>query len=185
MARKVTLKKPATAPDTGRDDLAVMHPEISLPIAGRVVVVHEYGFTQGLRVRARAKALVADLQASIELGEALTEDMMDVLATHAELLKDLMAESLVRLPPEADAEAIASALAIERAWVGQLGDADGNLLLAAWWGVCGPFFVRQVARRISQTIQLRGPRAGPTSTPPSPPPDTEPPPSSAGTPSGS
>ncbi|MFC5525212.1 DUF6631 family protein [Rhodanobacter ginsengisoli] len=184
MARKVTPKKTAR-PDEGRNDVAVMHPELSLPIDGRVVVVHEYGFTQGLRVRARAKALVSDLQASIEVGEALTEDMMDVLATHGELLKDLMAESLVRLPPEADAEAIASALAIERAWVGQLGDADGNLLLSAWWGVCGPFFVRQVARRISQTIQLRGPRAGPTSTSPSPPPDTEPPPSSAGTPSDS
>lgn len=170
MARKV---KPKTQPrpDEGRDDLSVLHPEITLTLAGRAITVREYGFIEGLRLRAELAPLVADLGKLFEGGEGLLEDVLDVLGTHAEAVQ----------------RAIAASAGVDMDWVAKLGDAEGDQLVQAWWGVCGPFFVRQIVRRLRERLaraQLAGVSDGATPTPTSPPPDTAPPSSLVDTPSG-
>lgn len=86
--------------------------------------MREYRFVDGMRVRAKAKHLVQDLHQQIAAGEALTEDVLNVLAVHADLVRELVIEATFG----ADAD-----------WYDALDDANGTQLLIAWWSVCGPF----------------------------------------------
>jgi hypothetical protein len=153
MARKIDPNASATPPtDDPGEDLAIVQPDQELELAGCKVTVLEYRFVDGLRVRAKAKALVADLRSLVESGEALTEDVLDVLATHGTLVRELMAEAT----DGADAD-----------WIDSLSADDGETLLLTWWAVNGPFFMRQIVRRLAEKAvfeaQLNG-SAGPTSS---------------------
>lgn len=167
MARKLN-KKTIARPEEGRDDLAVLHPELEITVAGRDLVVREYGLVDGLRLRAQLRPFTAALQAQFERGGALVEDVMDLIAEHWDSLRGAVAQSA----------------GVEAEWIDGLGDADGDLLLNAWWGVCGPFFVRQILRRAAEQARRQA-LAGPTSTSSSSMPDTAPLANSAATPSGS
>lgn len=173
MARKIDPAAPrATAqakPDQGADDLAIIHPDRTLTIAGREVTLREYRFTEGLFVRARCKQLLADLHAQIKTGEMLTEDVLDVLATHSDLVLSLITESA----------------GVEREWLEGLSLTDGDQMMMTWWAVCGPFFVRPIARRLGQELLLKTASVGLTSSPASPQPASVDPSSSTATPSGS
>jgi len=164
MARKYTKPVPAPKPDDGSKDLGILNPDITLELAGRTVTVREPRFVQGLRIRAKAHELTRDLTASIKSGEGFTDDVLDVLAKHDELARELVCE----VTEGADVD-----------WIEGLSDADGEKLLLAWWTCCGPFFVRQIARRLADEIRMQAlvdsATAGATSSTPSPAPDTEPP----------
>lgn len=169
MARKVSSKKPDTRPDTGRDDLAVLHPDGTLKIAGRDVTIREYRFVPGMAVRIKAKPLSHALAGQIKSGSALTEDIIDVLAAHDALVRELILDAIEGAGEDPQRAEWA-------AWIGKLGDADGEQLLLLWWSVCGPFFLRQAVRRIGQQIQLQAELArlaGPIPTHASPPPGME------------
>jgi len=141
----------------GAHDLSVMHPDVEMEIAGRRVTVREPRFLQGLRIRSKAHALVRDLAASIKGGEGLTDDVLDVLARHDALVREL----IVEVTDGADID-----------WVEALSDIDGETLLLAWWSVCGPFFVRQIARRLADEARVQAlieqASGGPTSPSSSP-----------------
>lgn len=169
MARKVAKPKAEIArPDKGRDDLSVLYPDVTLPIAGRDVTVREYGFIEGLQLRPKMAPMIADLDRLFTTGEALVEDILDMLGNHVDL---------VRL-------AIAQSTRTDVDWVGGLNDADGDLLVNTWWGVCGPFFMRQVLRRHMDRAERRR-LAGAASSPSSSTAASAPSPSSAAAPSGS
>jgi hypothetical protein len=150
---------PATTP--GEDDLAILIPDIPLTLAGRSVTVREPRFIQGMRIRAKAHALTRDLTASIQGGEGLTDDVMDVLSRHDALVKELICE----VTENADID-----------WIDGLSEIDGEKLMLAWWACCGPFFVRQIARRLADTLRtqalVNAASAMRTSSKPSPQPDT-------------
>lgn len=171
MARKVdrNKKSPSAPPARGADDLAVMMPNLPITVAGRALVVREYGFDDGLRVRALMAPLTRDLGQMFTSGEeALVEDIMDLLGAHVDRVR----------------QAIAISTGTDVAWVAALGDTDADLLLNAWWGVCGLFFVRQVMRRSAERAQRKA-LAGATSSPSSPPPASADRSNSAATPSDS
>lgn len=183
MARKVAKPVEAPAPETGADDLLVLHPDATQTIGGRAVTMRAYRFVPGMRVRAKSPQLVRDLQAQIESGTALTEEITDVLAAHEALVRELMLDAI----EGADQE---PARAEWAAWIAGLDDTDGELLLLVWWGVCGPFFLRTIVRRWHQARQLKEDMdalfAGLTSMPASSSPATARPDSSdTNTPSGS
>jgi hypothetical protein len=183
MARKIKPPVEAPAPDSGAGDLLVLHPDATVTIGDRTVTIREYRFVSGLQVRAKSVRLVVDLKAQIESGSALVEEVIDVLAVHQELVRELILDAI----DGADKEPARGELA---AWIAGLGDAEGELLLLTWWGVCGSFFVRQIMRRWGQARQLKADlaqaSAGATSTPASPLPDTATPTTSAPpTPNGS
>lgn len=184
MATRISSKtaKPKRAQPNvaaGADDVNVLHPDITLTIAGRTVTIREYRFVNGLSVRAKALPFTRALQAQIESGSAVTEDILDVMAAQQELVRELILDAI----EGSDAE---PARAEIEQWIVGLDDEPGELLMLTWWGVCGPFFVRQVARRIGQRIELqkdllklRQARDGATSTPALPPLATATPSSSA------
>lgn len=150
MATKV--KAPVAAVVPGADDLQVLHPERSATIAGRKVVVREYGFIEGLGLRPKVQPLLDDLYAQISGGGVpVLEQILVMLGQHHQLIQEL----------------VATAADVEPEWVASLNQDDGYILLMMWWGANGPFFVRSVFRRVVAAAAEAAVRAGRTSTPPS------------------
>ena len=166
MARTVEKPKPKKeiappAASAGDNDLQVLHPEGALQIAGRDLVVREYGFIEGLQLRPRVQPLLDDLYKLITGGGLELEQIIVVLGQHVDLVVEL--------------EAISADVDVE--WMRTLNQQDGQDLLMAWWSVNGPFYLRALVNRAHAergAAEARR-RAGQTSTPPSSPPDTEPP----------
>lgn len=169
MAKKVAEESQA-APNKGAasaaDEISVLHPDRSFELAGRQITVHEYGHIEGLRLQAWAKPFLDDLYARMALGSAppTAIQVQDLFAEHADLVCEM--------------EALAAG--VDRAWVEQLSDQDGELLMAVWWQVNANFFFRRVFARAAAERRERK-SAGATSTTPSSAPATDaPPPTSAG-----
>lgn len=162
LEKKSANSKPS-APDKGADDLSVMYPDVTVTIAGREITVREYRFEEGLRIRALMRPFTADLDRLFTDGEALVEDVADLTGEHIDLVR----------------QAIAQSAGVEPEWIAGLNDADGDLLLNVWWGVCGSFFIRQVVRRAAERAR-RAAFAGATLSTSSPAPTTAAPTSSAG-----
>lgn len=64
MARKVTRKKSAT----GAEDLSVIHPDRTIIIAGRDVVMREYGFFESLELLPLLEPILVDLEEQAKAG---------------------------------------------------------------------------------------------------------------------
>lgn len=148
MARKVKEAAPVAAP--GADDLEVLHPEREVTIAGRQLVVREYGFVEGLKLRPLYAPLIETLKPVLAEGELPDlEQILGLLVQHADALPPLMATACDQ-PVE---------------WVASLGHEDGHNLMLVWWGVLGPFFVRSAAGQLLSERLRAMRRAGVTSTP--------------------
>ena len=155
MAKKIN--PPRQANQVASDELAILHPERTLTVAGRALTVREYGFVEGLAVHRDARALVADLAALVRTqGDAPWDAVLDVLGQHDAVVIEL----------------VARACDVEAEWLRGLSDADGQMLLMLWWAVNGPFFVRRVVTVLATEAARRS--AGANSTPPSSPQDTTP-----------
>lgn len=152
----------APAPEAEASDLAVLHPERELVLAGERIVVREYGNVEWLRLLPRAEPLVASIAAALARDAAPTyEQALAVIAEHIDALLPLIAQAADR-PPE---------------WIDTLAPDAVELLLMTWWGVNAHFFV---ARAINRLAVAQGEQralaalAGAPSTPPSSPPATAP-----------
>jgi hypothetical protein len=164
------LKQPKAKKAPGAD-LDVLHPNREAIIAGRKIVLREYGFVEGLRLRPLTRPFTDDLYTVFGKGTPPDyEEILDIIGRHADTVLELAA--------------VAADVEIE--WVRKLSSADGDLLLLLWWGATSPFFIQNLLRRVGieqEAARLRNP-AGATSTPPSLPITTTPS-SSADTPSAS
>jgi hypothetical protein len=147
MAKKAPAAKSTSPVNPEADDLAILHPEISLPIGGEKITIREYGLVEGLRVRALVAPFTSDLVKLFERGPFLTDDVIDLLGLHVDLVM----------------EAVAISVDKPASWVRELGPEEGNLLLMGWWGVHGPFFIRQIASRQAEKFRLAA-LGGQTST---------------------
>ncbi|MGO4699802.1 DUF6631 family protein [Dyella sp. 2RAB6] len=167
MARKLRKDEPNKAPPkSGADDLSVLHPDMTVSIAGQSVTVREYGLLEGLIVRGYMRPFTADLERMLSTGsEVLTEDVMDAIGLHAHLVHRALAQSIAVAGNEASET--------DMQWIGQLKDLDGDRLLNTWWGVNGLFFLRQATRRVAERARRQA-LDGATSTLSSPPPDSDP-----------
>ncbi|MDI3489558.1 MAG: hypothetical protein PWP11_835 [Thauera sp.] len=173
MARKINRPDPAgpSAAAQEADDLDVLHPERVLSIGGRQVVVREYGNVEWLRLLPSASPLVTALAEKLGEGAALDyETALGVLAEHIDAVLPFVLQS-------AD---------MDRAAFDALGADDAELLLMAWWGVNGRFFVQRAANRlgVAQLQAALARSAGANSTQPSSPTATAPQ-TSVATPQGS
>lgn len=160
MAKKVA-KPQESAPNTaGADDLQILHPEVRVQVAGREVVVREYGFIEGLRLRPTVQPLLDDLYALMKGRSLELEQIIVVLGKHADLVAKL----------------ISIAADVDGDFLNSLTQRDGQLLMMAWWSVNGPFYLsalvdRAAAEQLAEQQARR--HAGATSTPSSSPLDTE------------
>lgn len=148
MTEVVTKKEKATP---GENDLQVLHPELTAVIAGRSITMREYGFIEGLKVRALAKPLIATLHAIVSSGRVPEiDDVQFMLAEHADNVALL----------------IAQAANVEPEWVLKLENQyEGDQLLAMWWGCNGHFFIRKAIDQVRQNLLVSAMRAGQIPTP--------------------
>lgn len=162
MAKRI--EKPAAKhTDVGADDLDILFPDRELMIAGKKITVREYGFVEGLRIRAAAKPFIEDLAGVMKAtGVPLVEQITGLIEKHAELVIVLIAES-------AD---------VDQAFMRALSDSEGEALMGCWWSVNGPFFLNKAKDRLRAEVvdnQLRKSLvAGQTSLPNSSPTTTTP-----------
>ena len=138
MARRVEKK---SVSEPGADDLEILHPEREVTIAGRQLVVREYGFIEGLRLVPLADPLIEELRAHIEAGRpSSVEAVHAILGRHAGVVAALMA----------------AAVDIEVEWVDSLGQDAGTALMFWWWRVNGPFLRALCRRPIQDGSGARG-----------------------------
>jgi hypothetical protein len=153
MATRAKPKKKAGKP--GADDLQVLHPELPVKnVGGRDLVVREYGFIEGLRMRPIIEPMLHDMEALISLGTEPTNDqVLDLMGKHIDEFQELLA--------------VASDTDVP--FVGSLKQEDGARLADAWWLVNGPFYWRTAISRVAVArVRARAAKtAGATSTPPS------------------
>lgn len=145
------IKPPKTKKATGAD-LDVLHPNREATIAGRKVVLREYGFIEGLRLRPLIRPFTDDLYALYRNGPPPGyEEILDIIGRHADTVIELAAVA-------AD---------VEVGWARKLSSADGDLLLLLWWGANSHFFIQNLLRRlgIEQEVERLKHLAGATSTP--------------------
>ena len=161
----------APAPDTAAaDDLAILHPDRTLVLGGRTIVLREYGFFEGLDVADRAAGFIADLIAASDDGALRYAHVRRLFGRHRAVIPAIAAQ----------------AGDVEAAWLEALPPDELELYLATWFAVNAAFFVREVLAELRET-QLReaqrlaaGASAGAISSPDSPPPATATLPDSAG-----
>lgn len=185
MAKKLPAKgaasrKRAAAPaKAGADDLATMHPDVTLTIGDRTITFREYGHIEGLQLRPHMVAFAHDLDALVRgaKSELLFQDIFDVAGLHVPAVQLAMAQSM--------AEPGKPASQADMDWLASLDGPIGEEVMEAWWIACGPFFLRQVTKRMKERMERKKQSAGQTSTSPSPRPATAHPPSSGDTPSAS
>lgn len=125
MARKVASEEV--------DDLSILHPETQLTLSGREIQIHEYGFVEGLKAKAKSRDFLNDLSALVEQSQLTLADLTELFSKHLETVIQL----------------IATATDVEPEWIKSLNDSDGEQLLLTWWTINSPFFVRRL-----QLLQL-------------------------------
>lgn len=167
MARKVAkqpvagaLSKSASA---AAKELEVLHPDREVVIAGRGVMVREYGFIEGAKLAPLIKPLTDALHGLI--ADADAPPGFDAIAF-------VMAEHI-----DAVVQLVATAADVEPEWITGLSDQDGDFLMQVWWQTNAHFFIRRVLRKAAQEKVARR-LAGGVSTPPSSAPATHEPPQS-------
>lgn len=158
MAERVTRRRKPTAAKAAAGALEILHPERRLVIGRgkeeRVVTVREYGFVEGLQLRAQYKLFLDALEQAITAagGSTSLESVEDVFAEHHDRLLPL----------------IATAADLDVAVVQDLADDDGYLLMQTWWVVNSGFFIRRLIRRqaAARLASMASPPAGQGSTTP-------------------
>lgn len=139
------------ATENGQDDLAILHPEHTLTLAGEPITVREYGHVEGLKLGHLVGPVVKALK-----GIALGGDLLDVDATGS---------AFAAVPDEVIA-LIAAACDKPVAWVENLNDEDGFALRMHWWAINSPFFGRRVLQSVvwdREVARQQQASAGPTS----------------------
>lgn len=166
MAKLKEKKGIITAPEApaaeGADDLPILHPDLEAKLNGRIVIVREYGFVEGLKVRQQLKRFLDGLYELTKLGNLPPLD--EVFGLIVENIDNVL-------------EAVAQSADIDVQELKDLKDqAEGDVLLLKWWTANGPFFNRLAVQRVLAeriaAAEAEKRRAGQTSTPASSAPDT-------------
>jgi hypothetical protein len=158
VARRIEKQQPqvAAGESPAAAQLAELVPNLAISIAGRDLVIREYGAFEGLEVAAQAAGLMADIVAIARTRELTWSEMRRLLGKHS-------SEALVIAARAAD---------IEPDWVKGLGREDLEQFLSAWFGVNVGFFVHEVlatlrdeAARRDMAAALAGTKSSPDSPP--------------------
>jgi hypothetical protein len=141
MARKIekTPAPPAAESDSAAEVLAALKPEASLTLAGRAVVVREYGYFEGLEVAHRAAAFIADLLGMAKEGELRYSGARRLFGKHEAVVVAIAAQA-------AD---------VEPEWVRALDRGDAETFMSTWFAVNVGFFVGEVVVELQEEARLR------------------------------
>lgn len=111
-------------------DLAILHPDRPVEIAGRSIVVREYGFIEGQRLLHLAEPLIKEIANAFAGGVPAFIEFQFIAAKYIDNLTKLISVSIDQ-PEE---------------WLEGLSPIDGDLLLNIWWEVNGNFYIRSAAQ---------------------------------------
>ena len=137
------------------DDLAILHPDRTLVLGGRTIVLREYGFFEGLDVADRAAGFIADLIAASDDGALRYAQVRRLFGRHRAVIPTIAAQ----------------AGDVDVPWLEALSPDELELYLATWFAVNAAFFVREVLAELREAQLLAaGASAGAISSPDSPPP---------------
>lgn len=156
MAKKIRSAAARPAPGRDAEELDILHPERALTLAGRDVVVREYGAVEFMRLLPAARPLVDAIAGLLETGTVPGYDAaLDVLAAHIDGLLPLIAQAADLTPAD----------------LGALNPDEFELLLMTWWGTNGRFFIGRATNRVAVALAERRltASAGGNSMPPSSP----------------
>ena len=174
----MATKLPATPIDddvSAADDLAILHPDRTLVVGGRTVILREYGFFEGLEIADRAAGFIADLVAASSDGALRYAQVRRLFGRHRAVIPVIAAQ----------------AGDVEPTWLVSLSADEQELYLATWFAVNAAFFVREVLAEVREAQLLETQRlaadalSGAISSPDSPLPGTARPISSDDAPSAS
>lgn len=170
MARRLPkegdTKAPSSAAHKAADDLSVLKPDITLPIAGREVTFREYGFFDGLEAAHRAQGFIEAMAATIADGELRYDRVRRLFGVHQDSVVAIAAVSA----------------GVEPEWIRALKSADAEVFMSTWFAVNAGFFVHEAVVSLRERGQGVRP-AGRMSSPASPAPGSETPTASAAAPS--
>lgn len=132
MARKIEKSAPRKKKNAD-NDIEILHPERTAMLNGRNIVVREYGFVEGMRLRPLMQPFLDDLFEAMKAGQlANYQQALAIIAAHIDAVTELAA--------------VAADVEVE--WVRALSDSDGQALLMWWWGAnCSFFMQRNLSRR--------------------------------------
>lgn len=145
-------------------ELAMLHPDLSLRLRGRLLTLREYRGIEGLHLQSSIRPLLDDLYALFAKdGPAPTAlQVREVLARHSTTVQWLIAQSATPYPADPNGlQAFTEATAEAACFVGELDDIELDALLAVWWAATGPFFIR----RFREKRQAESQSASSASTP--------------------
>jgi hypothetical protein len=129
MARKLEKTKPAAESPSAAETLATLSPDLAITIAGRAIVIREYGFFEGLAVAHRAAGFIADMHAMCQGdGDLRFDRIRRLFGVHEAAVVDIAAQSA----------------GVEPEWIRTLNNDDADAFLSGWFGVNAGFFVREV-----------------------------------------
>lgn len=147
-SKKAAAAKPKAA-DASIAELDVLAPQRDVPVGGRIVTVREYSYFEGLRLLPQIKPFLEDLQVQFTGPSAPSVDAIaELLATHVDLVQQLVARAIA--PAQPDPYAMDIAIGQQVQWMENLNEAEGDLLVLTWWMVNSPFFIRRVLRAAAQ-----------------------------------
>lgn len=152
------------------EQLQAISPELRVTIAGRELVMREYGYFEGLEVAHRAAGFIAAMHALCSDGQLRFDRIRRLFGVHEAAVVVVAAQA-------AD---------VDPAWVRGLSREDSETFMSAWFGVNAGFFVHEVVVEMREDRQraLLG-SIGSSSSSASPSPDAATSPSSDASPSGS
>lgn len=115
-----------TGSEGGQAELQILMGEGQVRVAGQQLSVREYTFAEGLFIQATARSFLEDLYGVFKPGSTVPsfEQVSEICARNADVILDLMAKSAN----------------VERSWVESLAEAEGELLMLAWWRVNSGFY---------------------------------------------
>lgn len=140
MAKKIERKAHAPVATakgaTTVDDLAILHPDREVTIAGRCLVIREYGFVEGLKMRAIAQPFIDALYALTGGSGGRPPSFRDI--------ESMLVEHWQQVLP-----LVARAADVDVDWIEGLKDEDGYHLMQEWWLANSGFFIRRVVERLA------------------------------------
>ena len=137
----MATKLPATPIDddvSAADDLAILHPDRTLVVGGRTVILREYGFFEGLEIADRAAGFIADLVAASSDGALRYAQVRRLFGRHRAVIPAIAAQ----------------AGDVEVTWLEALAPDDLELYLATWFATNAAFFVREVLAEVREAQLL-------------------------------
>lgn len=166
-------KSPAAKPRqaAASSEFSVLHPNGVITIKERTVTVREYGWVEGMRVQAACKEFLQAMYLVFGQGNGGPPPAHVVQATfieHGLTLQWLIAWSITPAADAENAHQFVEAQVKNAQWVASLNDLEGAALMAAWWSVNGPFFIRRFQEmRLAELANLASgsPSGGHASTP--------------------